>query len=167
MEFWCRGASLPGVSLATHNIFRYGYGAAEKRPFLPVFNDVNLTIFGDRKGDNIMYFKEWIRSIDNYRMAHSINGDSNAAKNTVNNEPADPFEISYKKEYAVDLQIVIFTNDGEPSVVVKMRDAFPVFVGDITSDWQDNGTVLQIPVSFTFTDWFYDYSTTQLSRSSK
>ena len=41
LEVWCESTNIPGVSLATNGIRRYGYGNVEKKPYVPVSNELS------------------------------------------------------------------------------------------------------------------------------
>lgn len=156
LEFYCEGSSIPGISLATHTGIRYGYGSAEKRPFMPIFNDVNLSIFVDDQQDIPFFWKTWIQSTCNYDMSTTINPQSTTNLITVNNTPMFPFELAYRSEYTTDCQVFTFDSGGNVTQVIRLREAFPIFVGDIATNWGDNNSIMRLPISLTYVDWHYD-----------
>jgi hypothetical protein len=67
LSFLIDSFSIPGVSWASSdNIRRYGYGILESRPYTPVFNELPITIMGDRKMEVYKYFHEWTNLVVNY-----------------------------------------------------------------------------------------------------
>jgi hypothetical protein len=161
LEFWCETAALPGAALATRDVARYGYGVREKRPVGNIFQDINFTFYADggtqldtpNMGTNWNYFTSWVRMISNFDMSQgAMMADSTAVR--VATHAMAPYELSYKYEYAVDIDVVVFRPDGSESHHVILRDAFPVYVQEIKTSWSEAGSIMQIPVLFTYTDWY-------------
>lgn len=150
LEFWCSGTNLPGVALATHDALRYHYGAREKRPFAPIFQDVMLNLHLDGKGDYYKFFSRWIMSICNFIY---WDGPSKPSGN-VGGAEQFPWEVAYKGDYAVEVQIVVFTDTGAVSHYVVLRDAFPTMIADTRLDWGDNSGIVKLPIIMTYTDWY-------------
>src|SRR5207302_938449 len=61
LRFWCEGSNVPGVALATEDIKRYGYGPSEKKPFAPIFQDLQLTFRCDAAGKIWDFLHAWQR----------------------------------------------------------------------------------------------------------
>ena len=150
LEYWCEGATIPGVALSLTPINRYGYGAIEKKPSTPTFTDANFTFIGDGKSDNWLFFQQWIRLIDNY----DLRGGINPITGYVNGKPISPFEVSYKYEYASDVNLIVFDDSGTETFNIILRDAYPIYMGQIPLNWADNNTIMKIPITFTFMDWY-------------
>lgn len=146
IEFYCEGAALPGVSTATHTSIRYGYGTAQKNPMLPIFNDINLSVLADDAGNNSYFWRSWVQSIANFNMGGGISPTAGPT----------PFELAYRSEFTCDIQITRFDMTGVAAEVIRLREAFPVFVGDSQINWGDNNNVMRIPVSINYVDWYYD-----------
>jgi hypothetical protein len=147
MEFFCNTADLPGVGVATRNIVRYGYGASEKKPVFPVFNDVMLTFYNDNSDVNLQVFQQWMASIVNYKFNRSII-DSQSALGY------DVYDLTYKAEYAVDAQLTLFDEHGTPQYTVAMRDFYPIMIPETKLAWESSNQFMQIVVMFTFTDMY-------------
>lgn len=148
LEFWCEGTNIPGVSLSTTEIRRYGYGAMEKKPYVTLSNDITMSFIGDAKGIIWAYFQNWIKLIVNYDMRNGITGSTGILRNQ------KPFELAYKDDYAVDIHISVFDDVGNESIHVVLRDAYPTFVGDIQLNWGDTNSLMRVPVTFSFFDWY-------------
>ena len=57
IEYLIDSFSLPGVSWASSDgIRRYGYGIMESRPYVPIFNDLPITIMTDNNADAYSFF---------------------------------------------------------------------------------------------------------------
>lgn len=145
LEFWCEAANVPGVQIQTHDVRRYGYGPTEKKPVSPVFTDVRCSFFADGEGQIWTFFQQWLRLINNYDMSDGIRSSTLVQQ---------PFELAYKHEYVSDIHIISYDEAGNEKIHVVLQEAFPIFVGDIQLNWQDNNQIMRIPVTFTFFNWF-------------
>lgn len=148
LEFWCEGANIPGVSLNVNEIRRYGYGNIEKKPYVSQNNDVTMSFIGDAQGLIWSYFQQWMRLIVNYDMRGGINGSTGILPNQ------KPFELAYKEDYAVDIHLSVFDDQGKEAIHVVLREAYPIFVGDIQLNWGDTNSLMRIPVTFAVYDWY-------------
>lgn len=148
LEFWCESANIPGVSLNVTEIRRYGYGNFEKKPYVSQNNDISMSFIGDANGVIWSYFQQWMKLIVNYDMRKGITGSTGVSSNQA------PFELSYKEDYAVDIHLSVFDDLGKEKIHVVLREAYPIFVGDIQLNWADTNTIMRIPVTFTVYDWY-------------
>ena len=151
LEYWCEGINIPGVSLATNEVRRYGYGNYEKKPYVAVTNDVEISLISDAGAAIWTFFQQWVRMIVNFDMRNGINPD------VPNGVLAGqrPFQIAYKAEYVSDIQILVFNDHSTtPELVVVLREAYPIFVGDIRMNWADTNSIARIPVTLTMYDWY-------------
>ncbi len=148
LEFWCESSNIPGVSLNTTEVRRYGYGNIEKKPYVSQNNDVTMSFFGDAQGIVWSYFQQWMRLIVNYDMRNGILGNTGILRNQA------PFELAYKEQYGVDIHLYVFDDAGKVAIHVVLREAYPIFVGDIQLNWGDTNSLMRIPVTFTVYDWY-------------
>lgn len=138
---------LPGLGLATSEIKRYGYGPNEKKPYAPVYTDVNFTFIGDKEGKIHKFFYLWMNSMVNHHKPGSINSTDEKA------DYAFPYEVEYKDSYKADINIFVYSEDGTVTEVVKLQDAYPIFMGDIQYSWGDQDQLVRVPVTFTYYSW--------------
>lgn len=150
IEFWCESANIPGVSLNVNEVRRYGYGTIEKKPYASLNNDINMSFIGDAKGAIWTYFQQWLRLIVNYDMRQGITAQSGIMPGQT------PFLLSYKEEYAVDIYLYVFDDSGNEILRIVLREAYPIFVGDVQLNWGDTNSLMRIPVTFTVYDWYND-----------
>lgn len=157
MEYWIQGTSLPAFALSTHGVARYGYGPFEKRPFQPLFPDVNLHVIDDGTGAIFKFFNQWMNIID---CSDLRNGPGAAAVAVAAGGLAPaaidmyPYEIGYKQEYQTDIRIIVYNQIGDAVKWINLREAWPIALGDIRVDWADNNSYQVLPVSIAFTDWY-------------
>ena len=163
LEYWCESVNIPGVSLATQDVFRYGYGNYEKKPYNAITNDISLSFIGDAGGSVWTFFQQWMRMIVNYDMRGGINnGTSSEITNGVTVEKSNgilpgqhPFQLAYKEDYVSDVELLIFDEASTiPQLVVVFREAFPIFVGDIPLNWADLNDTVRVPVTLSCYDWY-------------
>lgn len=141
MEFWCNTADLPGAALLARPIVRYGFGASQKKPTAPLFNDMMMTFYGDSRNTNLNFFHDWKNLIVNFDDATPKTGQ-------------DIYELSYKAEYAVQCMMTLFDQAGNETYSVIMRDLYPVLIPETKMSMDPQPTVMQIVVLFTYFDWY-------------
>lgn len=153
MELWCDSVNIPGISMQTTQIRRYGYGVTETRPITPSFNRVTMTMMGDSKGANHSYFYNWMKLINNFDVR---TGDmSRYSTGLIAGQKA--YELAYKDEYAVDVEISVFNDASSEVAKIVLRDAYPIDLGDIQLNWNDTNDYMRIPVTLVYTDWYSLY----------
>lgn len=150
MEFWCESVNIPGVSLNVNEVRRYGYGTIEKKPYASLNNDITMSFLGDAQGSVWTYFQQWLRLIVNYDMRRGINAATGIA------DGQSPFELTYKEDYAVDIYLYVYNDMGDEILRIVLREAYPIFVGDIQLNWGDTNSLMRVPVTFTVFDWYND-----------
>lgn len=144
LPFLTDSTNLPGVSLATSEVRRYGYGVAEKKPYAPIFTDIQMSFYGDGSGTAHKFFYKWMNGI--VKFDNGVNGKSGFNK-------LRPFEVEYKTDYAVDIIITTLDEKERKIMEFKLYDAFPIAIGDISMSWGDTDSFQKIPVTFTFSRW--------------
>jgi hypothetical protein len=139
LDFLCDSASLPGVSWTTDEIRMPGYGNIEKRPYSSV-----LTFYNDSDGRVLRFFHQWMQSVYNF----NENTNPNAtAKNLFNNT------FAYPQEYYGNVEIYHFDDSGVNVINYTLIEAYPLRVDDVAVDWNQDSTLLKIPVVFAYTYW--------------
>jgi hypothetical protein len=147
LSFFCKSMPLPGIGILTNDIYRYGYGPLERRPYGTVVNDIMSQFYVDSENMVRRWFRNWTRLIINPDTSKGINSTWSVTGQSA-------YEISYKEDYAVDIRITAFDPEGIPRVSVVLIEAYPNFVGDIVQDWEHKNQNMIMPVAFTFRDWY-------------
>lgn len=145
IEYWCDAVNLPGYQIMTHNVNRWTYGPTEKRPFAPNFTQLQLEFLTDNNGKVIEIFDDWMQRI----LPHDTDQGFNS---TVNQRY--PYHVEYKDQYATELNIVVYSEQGTPIRNVVCKEAFPVHMQDIALSWNDTNNVAKLVVVFDYLDWF-------------
>ena len=147
MEFYATMIDLPGAGVGTTNIVRYGYGASEKQPFAPLFDDIQMTFYNDVNSNNLTYFQGWLSRIQNFNMSGGINN--------TNLSGISPYEGYYKDDYAVDPWVILLSETGEEQVVYRVRKLFPVQIFNTRMAWAAKD-IMGVSVYFNFMDWYIE-----------
>ena len=157
ISFLCDSAVLPGFSIQTDEVKMPGYGVTEKRPYQGSFNDMPLTFFNDSDGKVLKFFHLWLQSIFNFNL--STNPDSTARGIPMNTVAYPRASKDGSGGYYGIVEIIHYddagSTDNEDSGVIKytLHEAYPIGIGDISMDWNQENTLVKVPVTFVFTYW--------------
>jgi hypothetical protein len=146
LAFYATATNLPGVKIQTQDVRRYGYGANEEKPVVPIFDGIDLVFFGDQQGGVLNYFQQWINYIVFFDSSHGFTSTSASG--------SQPYELQYKQNYATGATIELISPAGTIETTVTFNQAFPTFIKDVQLDWEDNKSVMKIPIHFSFYDYF-------------
>lgn len=141
LEFWGEAAELPLLQHHTWQVQKWGYGAVEDRPLIPVYQEFRVTFIADKAGAVWRFFKNWQKFV---------------VENDFNSTAKAQYELAYRDEYLADVQLQIYdknTASTEPSISVTMVEAFPYAMGSTRLDWGLQNEIMRFPVSFRFKNW--------------
>ena len=147
LSLFCKSAPLPGIGILTQDIYRYGYGPIDRRPYGSVVNDIMFQFYIDAENMIRKWFRAWTRLIMNPDSQKGINS-------TWSQTGQSAYEFSYKEDYAVDIRITAFDPEGYPRISIVLIEAYPNFMGDIVQDWEHKNQNMIMPMTFTFRDWY-------------
>lgn len=133
-------ARIPGVSIQSQDVKRYGTGVSQKMPHNAAFTDTSFTFVADRDSTIHRFFYAWLTNIVDF------NGTT-----FFRNVPS--YNVAYKDDIMTDIYIFVFDNSGNVSQLVTLYDAFPNSMNDVALDWGNTDTVMKITVGFTFREW--------------
>lgn len=139
--------SIPGIGMATSDIKRYGYGPNERKPYAPIYTDVNFSFISDSDGRIHKFFYLWMNSIVNHHKRYAINAEDILSDN------AAPYEVEYKDDYKADIIVYVYDDTGNAVSEVTLHDAYPIFISDIQYSWNDVDSLVRVPISFTYYNW--------------
>ena len=143
----------PGVALASSNIFRYGIGPSEKKPFNATFSDIGISFIADKNGDLYSFFYSWMNYIFNF----SPGSNNNAPNKNTQNSGLASYELTYKNYYASDIEIIIYDDSGEnPVQIFRLLKAFPISLSEIDLSWSNRSSLMRLNVNFTYKEWKLD-----------
>jgi hypothetical protein len=142
IEYRANSVKVPGVSLDTQNVSRYGIGPQQKFPTNVNFTDIDIN-FVDMTDNSIWkYFANWMNGIFDY--TGSGRQGSQASYN-----------VQYKTNYETDISINVFDNDGRLSNIIVLKEAFPISLSDVSLSWSENNRLYEFNVRFAFREWYY------------
>ena len=154
----CSEASLPGSSLATHDITNDYQGVTERMAYRRIYDDVlGLTFYVDRNYNTIKLFERWIDYI------------SGITDPTVYKSPYTNQRVSYPSFYKSDIFLSKFEKDhfSNESTLPKVTfdytfvKAFPRDITAIPLSYEQ-GQILKCNVSFSFIRYVVEDKTENL-----
>lgn len=143
LQFRAEQVRMPGLSLGLERVNRYGVGPSQQFPNNVNFQDNNITFIDDGFNSIWKFFSEWMNQIFSY-------------KSTASTGAIGAYEVAYKKDYARDMRIRVYDNDGMLVTTVVMKDSFPVQVGDVDLNWSNNNQLFKVNVTFSYREWYID-----------
>ncbi len=154
MKFRIEQVNLPGMSIQSVDVRRYGIGTVQKMPVnAQTFGDITLSILLDGFGEIYKFWETWLREIYQY------NGVSSSAVGEFGN--AFPTYLSeYKEQYTTDMAIIIYDRFGNAIQRVNLKEAFPSSMRDIQLAWASEG-LMRLQVGISYTEHVIDKASTQ------
>lgn len=148
LSFMCESASIPGIAYQTDDIRSSGYGNIEKRPYATIYQDVTLNFFCDNSGTVVAFMHKWLQSVFNFNgsSAQNASTDGGLVKNS----------FGYPKDYYGTIEIEHYSDQdyAEKKIFsVLLEEAYPINIGEIQVDWNNQDTLTKIPVTFAYTYW--------------
>lgn len=142
--YLCDAAQLPGLNYATQGVKMMTYDNVEQRPTTVNFPQLNLTFIVDGKAKVFEFFQKWSALINNWSI------DTQGTSSVSNLRYG---EWSYPEEY--EGVVEVYHHDVAQKQVIKfeMNRAFPVQIGDVNVAWENNDSVMRIPVVFAYKSW--------------
>jgi len=153
LKFRAEDVRVPGISLLTADIARYGVGPTFKFPFNNLINEINVTFLSDRYGFIWQFWHNWMKAIFDF------NGLDDATTGARNRQPT--YTTEYRDNYSTEMQIIIYDNTGEDYIKINLHKVFPISFRDIMLDWGNNNELLSISVNLSFTEFTIQSSTVE------
>lgn len=141
ISLYAEGAALPGMSLQTQDVNRFGYGPHEKVPYTLQTNDITLNFIGDGQGLIYKFFYNWMQNI--------VRADYGVTSNSKSPSGLEPYEVEFKDQYRSTMTITTFNEQGDVVLAYELRDAFPLNVPDVGLNWSESN-MMQFSVQFAF-----------------
>ena len=136
----CREASLPGTSLATHEMLNDFTGVRERHAYRRQYDDTaSFTFYVDVNYDSIFLFENWINFI--------VNQDNNDT-NTKNSNYS--YRVNFPNEYKSRIFIRKFERDyAGRNLEYSFFDAYPLSINSMPV-FYDASQILECTVNFCF-----------------
>jgi len=136
---------VPGVSLMSADVQRYGAGTTQKMPFQSQMNEITISMTCDGFGDIWQFWYNWLRGINEFT------GTTSSLIGVGTSLPS--YTTEYKDNYSTTMEIVIYDPYGLPTIKIDLFEAFPAAIRDIPLSWGDSGNLMSLNVTLSFTDF--------------
>jgi hypothetical protein len=144
MKFRIEQVVIPGMSIQSADVRRYGVGTVQKMPVgAQTYGDISFSILLDGYGEIYQFWEAWIRKIYEY------NGTNQSPVGNVGN--AFPtYTSEYKDQFSTDMLIVVYDQFGNTIQKINLKEAFPTAMRDIQLSWASDGLMrLQVGIAYT------------------
>ncbi len=139
----CEAVNIPGVTITTADIQRYGYGLSEKVPSNVTMGDLTCSFIGDAEGAIYKLFYRWLNGIIKWDEYPNLSG-----KSSYNN--LRPYEHEYKNEYQGLINILTYSENDDKLISYDFFDVFPIGIGEIQYNWGSNDELVRIPIQLAY-----------------
>jgi hypothetical protein len=153
LTFFCSTSNLPGKTINTFDHKPYAFGQVNKMPISRTNDSLTTSFFGDSNYLIMGFFQRWL--------------------NYIVQDGGEVFdgrgyrEIGYKEYYACTIEIIGYDYDSSEKVVYTLYEAYPTQIGAVQTGWEQNDTLIQIPIEFTYDDMSIDRSSVNSSDFTK
>ena len=150
MLYRCVSAALPGLSMRTADVNRFGIGVSEKMPFSANYTDISLTFLMDRYGTQYNFWYTWFNYI------FGISGEENSSNifgrvSTTNGRSF--YTAEYKDNYSATITVTVYDLEGQPNLQTTLLKAYPVSINEVPLSWTDNNNLIKLTTTLTFREW--------------
>lgn len=164
IELLCSEASLPGSSLATHDVTNDYHGVTEKMAYRRIYDDtLDLTFYVDRNYNVIEFFDGWI----NYIAGEGSRRDSGLAREDFKS-PYVNNRVIYPDTYKADVYLTKFEKDRYAAGTVMnytFVKAFPINIVSMPISYEQS-QLLKCTVSFSYIRYVRERKFISLPQSS-
>jgi len=144
LMFFCRSVDLPALSLETTSVKNDGWGKAESFPINLPYDNLNTVFMIDANFRVKKFFHRWMQSIVNYDNSN-LNSSFNGLR---------PFQIEYKENYVGTVEVIVYSlNSEEIQYIYTFNGAYPTSLGNITTAWDSNDSIMVMPVTFSYSSY--------------
>lgn len=143
----CSEASLPGSSLATHEINNDFTGVTERHAYRRIYDDrADFTFYVDHDHNIIKFFENWISFIVNEQFT-----DNDGTPNNALELDNFSYRVNYPNLYRTEIYINKFERDYDGRYTrYRFLQAYPISISSMPVSY-DSSSLLKCTVSFTYT----------------
>ena len=152
----CDSVNMPGINFMTQDgIYRYGYGPAEVMPYNVMFTPVTMSIMVDRAASQYTFFNLWMNSIFDMNLQGGILPDNGIdANGTRNTSRASPYEVSYKEDYAVTMNMFVYNETADKVIELTFQEAYPLLMQDTPLAWGEQQNIIRLQISMAYKTFY-------------
>lgn len=138
--------NVPGSSIQTSDVRRYGYGPTNRVPVGNVTSsNFTLNMVGDKDGAYYKVMRAWMDGVVHHNGRSKM---SMATRSTSGGRFL--YEVSYMEDYAVDIMLMELNERYDEIMITKLIKAYPVGIQDKQMSWSNQGLVT-FNVEFAYT----------------
>lgn len=141
LSFAACATSLPGYTVNTMEVRRYGVGPAYSYPVSNAIPELPITFYVDARGEILSFFQDWANRVFNMQVSDAPDAPAH-------------YVASYKSEYVASIDIDLLDRTKEVHSKYSLRNAYPVLVGQTELAWGDSG-IMRLPVTFKFDSYTF------------
>ena len=156
IQLACSEATLPGSSLATHEITGDYTGVTERHAYRRIYDDrIDLTFYVDTNYTVIRFFETWIK----YIVSESISPGSDGRLGL--RSPNYFYTVRYPQEYQTEFSITKFEKTGYNNfyngskLVYTFMKAYPISITSMPVSYETS-SLLKCTISFNYTRYFIE-----------
>jgi len=172
LMYFTDSVTIPSVDFATQVVKRYGYGPVEYVPYLPVFQNLQMSFIVEAGQENALNVglrrMSAIVGFQNYSTMNSLSTTALDIGNpeTVTQSTAissSPYEVAYKRDYEFTIKVYVYNEQQDAILIYTFNQCYARYVGGIRLAWGDNDTYLRADITFQYTDYYIESSTNPIS----
>lgn len=146
-RFRIEQVNIPGVSLLSSDVNRYGIGPTQKMPYNAQFFDTSISILLDRNTELWDFWYNWTNSVFNF------NGQESSGRNVISGNKIPTYTVRYKDDITSVMMIVVYNDLGETVKTINLFDAFPSSVSSTNLAWNDGMSLMRLNVAITYSTY--------------
>jgi len=159
----CNEASLPGSSLATHDVNNDYTGVSQKHAYRRIYDDrADFTFYVKNTYFEVMFFENWLAYIVNEQFVGGLESPVyNYRVNYPNTYRGDIYINKFDRDFGGSNAINSFVPANAPYLQYRFLEAYPISINSIPVSYEASN-ILKVTVSFTFTRYTvkrYEYIT--------
>lgn len=148
LSFFCKTVQLPGLNVNTMDVLTQGFGIQEKRPIALPLENLNTIFMVDSNFGVKRFFQSWIQSVINY---------DNSEGYTKSVKGMTPYQVNYKQNYVGVMEVLVYSFNSEAiKYRYRFKNVFPVTIGNVDVAWENNDSIMSLPVSFSYDVYQHD-----------
>jgi len=146
LPYLINSTNLPGMSFTFSDIRQIGYGPIERRPDVPIYTEVPMTVYSTGDGRAFRFFHRWMENVINVGLTNKADNQSTKG--------AYQFETFYSDNYLTNIDIIHYNETEDEIIRYTLNDAYPTTIADTPVGWNTTDQILELNVSFTFRTWY-------------
>jgi hypothetical protein len=137
MRFRAESVKVPGISILSADISRYGAGPTQKQPYSAQFGENSISILCDKNGEIWNFWYNWTQAI------FQFNGN-------ISSVPS--YLTDYKDNYSTTTEIIMYDQEGNPVRTIDMFQSFPTSISDVSLNW-GSSELIKLNIGMTYSSY--------------